>query len=516
MENFQRKGFVMKQWTFATSTAVAALMIGQAAFADVTPEEIWQNWQDMSASAGQTITAESAERDGDTLTLTNVAVGFDDAAGGKMSGTIAEIDLTDNGDGSVDITMSEAYQLTLATPAKDAMPAQTININVTQKDMVLTAAGTIEETSYDYTAGQMDIKVDATPEGGTAPELTADIGFTNASGGYVISGEEGAKSLDSNVAADSMKITLDGADAAAGSTFKMQADMADVAIDTAGMFLASEAMANMGQALKDGFNTQVDMSYGATTSTIDVTDASGPSKIGVAATSGGFNVVLGADGLVYGANGMGVAMTMSGAQIPFPELKVGFGEAAFNLVMPVMAGDAPADFELLSKLVDFTISDEIWAMVDPTNQLPRDPATIIFDTKGTAKLTTDIMDEAAMAALGDAPPGELNSLDITEVRASVGGAELTGAGAFTFDNTDMTTFQGMPAPTGKIDLKLTGGNGLLDKLAAMGLVPEDQVGMIRMMSGMFTVPSTDGSDSLTSTVEFKDKAMLINGNAMPM
>jgi Uncharacterized protein conserved in bacteria (DUF2125) len=506
----------MKHWTFATSTAVAALMIGQAAFADVTPEDIWQGWQDMSASAGQTMTAESAERDGDTLVLTNVTMAMDDGDGGSMNGTIEEINMTDNGDGTVDITMSETYPMTITTKGIDGGKASTVNMTLTQKDMVLTAGGSAEETSYDYTAASMDIALDATEEGGAAPVFTGNIALANAAGGYVISGPADAKALESNVAAESLTIVLDGADADAGSTFKMKASMADIALDTGGMFVGAEAMANMGQALKDGFATQVDMSYGALTMDVDVTEAGTPTKIASTATGGGFNVAIAADGLVYGGNGTGVAMMMSGGQIPFPELKLGFGEAAFNLVMPVMAGDAPADFELLTKLVDFTISDDVWAMVDPTNQLPRDPATIIIDTKGTAKLTTDIMDEAAMAALGEVPPGELNSLDITELRAKFAGAELTGKGAFTFDNTDVTTFQGMPAPTGALDLSLTGGNGLLDKLTAMGLLPEDQVMGVRMMMGMFAVPATDGSDGLTTTIEFKDKSLMVNGQPMPM
>ena len=53
-------------------------------------------------------------------------------------------------------------------------------------------------------------------------------------------------------------------------------------------------------------------------------------------------------------------------------------------------------------------------------------------------------------------------------------AELTAQGNFTFDNSDLTTFAGIPAPTGKIDVKATGVNALLDTLVAMGLVPQDQ------------------------------------------
>ena len=93
---------------------------------------------------------------------------------------------------------------------------------------------------------------------------------------------------------------------------------------------------------------------------------------------------------------------MSSPEIPFPELKLGYDEAAFNLVIPVSKSDQPADFALLTRLVGFTISDEIWGMVDPTGALPHDPATVIVDTKGKATLTADLMDTAEMEAAGDA------------------------------------------------------------------------------------------------------------------
>jgi hypothetical protein len=123
------------------------------------------------------------------------------------------------------------------------------------------------------------------------------------------------------------------------------------------------------------------------------------------------------------------------------------------------------------------------------------------------------MDEEALAAMGSAPPGELNALDITELTVRFAGAALTGAGAFTFDNSDLTTFDGVPAPTGKIDLTLSGGNGLLDKLVAMGLIPQDQAMGARMMMAMFAKPG-EGQDVLNSTLEFRDKGFFANGQRL--
>ncbi|HEX9857573.1 MAG TPA: DUF2125 domain-containing protein, partial [Paracoccaceae bacterium] len=132
-------------------------------------------------------------------------------------------------------------------------------------------------------------------------------------------------------------------------------------------------------------------------------------------------------------------------------------------------------------------------------------------TKGTAKLNVDIMDGDAMASLDGGAPGELNTLDVTALNLKVAGAELTGSGALTFDNSDLVSFDGVPAPTGVIDMKVTGANGLMDKLAQMGLIPEDQLMGARMMLGMFAKVDATAPDTMTSTLEFKDKGFFANG-----
>ena len=91
------------------------------------------------------------------------------------------------------------------------------------------------------------------------------------------------------------------------------------------------------------------------------------------------------------------------------------------------------------------------------------------------------------------------------------GAELTGTGAFTFDNTDKVTFGGMPRPAGEANLTLSGGNGLLDKLVQMGLVRQEDAGGVRMMVSMFAVPG-QGEDVLNSKIEINDQGhIMANG-----
>ena len=67
---------------------------------------------------------------------------------------------------------------------------------------------------------------------------------------------------------------------------------------------------------------------------------------------------------------------------------------------------------------------------------------------------------------------------------------------------------------GPTDISLTGGNGLLDKLVQMGLLPQEQAMGARMMMGLFMVPG-EGEDTLTSRIEVRpDGQVLANGQRL--
>jgi len=78
---------------------------------------------------------------------------------------------------------------------------------------------------------------------------------------------------------------------------------------------------------------------------------------------------------------------------------------------------------------------------------------------------------------------------------------IVRAGDFTFDNNDLASFDGVPAPTGEANLELVGANGLMDNLIKMGMLAESDAAIPRMMMGMLTIPG-DGEDTLISKIEF--------------
>jgi len=160
----------------------------------------------------------------------------------------------------------------------------------------------------------------------------------------------------------------------------------------------------------------------------------------------------------------------------------------------------------------FTTSESLWGMIDPNGDLPRDPATIAIALSGEATPFVNILDPQAMENLETSgePPAELNALTLESLEVAAVGARLTGEGDFTFDNSDMETFDGFPKPEGSVDLSLTGANALIDKLIGMGLLAEEDAMGARMMMSMFTVPA--GDDALESTIEVNDQGhVLANG-----
>ncbi|MCV6591878.1 MAG: DUF2125 domain-containing protein, partial [Silicimonas sp.] len=195
-----------------------------------------------------------------------------------------------------------------------------------------------------------------------------------------------------------------------------------------------------------------------------------------------------------------------GSAIPLPPMTFKMDEQSGRLKMPVVPGEAKQDFALVMALKGLEIDPFVWSMIDPGGQLPRDAATLVIDTAGEVILTEDIFDPEYAESAPSAPPGSIEALDVNEIRLSVAGAELTGDGALTFNNA-----MGIPMPIGAVNMMLKGGNGLLDKLVAMGLIPEEQAMGARMMTGMFARPG-DGPDTLVSTIEMKeDGSILANG-----
>jgi hypothetical protein len=512
-KNLDPKGIVVKKSFLAGSTAAVALLVGTGAFADVTPEQVWENWQAMTTAAGHTVSTTDVSRDGDTLVVSGLTLELTNDRT-TVSGAIDHIDFTDMGDGTVKVTMADSFPMLIKEKPPlgvEAGKPLDLKLTINQPGSEIIASGTPDALNYAITSKTIEAKLESvnTPESKPV-DLNVTATLANVVATYLIEGPADAKKLASSFTADTLNIVASGTDSDTKGDFNVTAALDGISGQSSGTLVDTTDMA---QALRDGFAINSTIAY--TASKFDFasnTPEGKPTKMTGTSKGGDLSVEMNQDRLKYAANANAAALSLTSADIPLPSIDVSYDEAAFNLEMPLAKSETPADFAFLTRLVGLTVSEPVWAMIDPTGALPHDGATLIIDAKGKATVQSDIF--ANMEDDMSTPPsGELNALDLSELRFSIAGAELTGNGALTFDNTDMTTFSGMPLPTGKVDLKLTGANTLLDKIVEMGYLSQDDVMGYKMMAGMFTNSAPD-KDELTSTLEFKDKGFYANGQKL--
>jgi hypothetical protein len=205
----------MTKLSLAGSTAIALIMLTCGANAQVTPEDVWKSWQDMSTSMGQTMTATSEARDGDTLVVEGVASSIKTPDGLAADVAMGTIKFRDTGAGTVEVTMPDSYPMTMTLPPTDpADPkgASTLKILVSQPGIKLTAGGSPTETSYDFVAPTMDVVVSDIVNATGPQDVKIEAALTNVTGKYLMAGDADSKQLDSSLTAAAAVISGVGSD----------------------------------------------------------------------------------------------------------------------------------------------------------------------------------------------------------------------------------------------------------------------------------------------------------------
>ena len=488
--------------------AGAACLAAPPAFAQITPEEVWTQWQGLSAGTGQSLTARSQRRDGPRLVLDGVEITSRSATASVMV-PLGQVVLADRGDGTVAVTLPAGFEMAVALDEPDAEPVA-LSIAVQQENAEIIVSGTALAPRWSFSAGSMSLAlVEATVAGQDMP-LDMGLTLTGLSGSTDMAAAPGAPiALRYDMAAAGLELLMAADNPEGGGTFELSVGAEALTSRFDGAVPAAMAPdMPLGAAMAAGLRGEGASGTGPMEFALDLDDKGKTlSAVGQVASTG-VEVGLDGTGLRYRVGARGISLTASGSDIPVPELTVTAAEYATGITMPVVAGPEPGDFGLVLRLVDLALPDTVWAMLDPGAALPRDPATLVLEARGKATLFRDLTDQGAPE---DAVPGQIDAVTVDALQLRAGGAELTGRAEFAFDNTDMQTFEGFPRPTGAADLMLTGGNALLDRLVAAGLISADDVMGVRLGLAMFARPGEE-PDSLTSRIEITpDAQVLANG-----
>ena len=506
----------MAHWNTAVSTAaISIFMTGSAAYAEVTAQQVWDDWQAYMAGFGYEMTS-SESISGDTLTVSDVTMSMqlpDEEMGIRV--TIGEFSFTNMGDGTVSVSVPASMPVKVTVDPEYGEDVE-LNFDYATTGYSVIVSGDDNALTYTYAVAGADISMEDIVVDGQSVNLgTVQISMSDIVGVSTMSTGD-TRNSSQKFSTGQIIVSVDVADPEGGDgRLVFNGDYAGLSFEGAGSFPMNMDMNDVAAMLEAGFSFDGTFTSKGSSSNFNFQEEGDVVQASSKTTGGTLKVAMDRSKLHYSGSATGIEFQIAGADIPLP-IEAAMGETGFNLLMPISKSDDEQDFALGITLSDFTTSDLLWSLVDPSGQLPRDPATIAADLNGKAKLFFDLMnpDEMMSVESGEMMPGELNALNLNSLTVSAAGAELTGKGSFIFDNSDLSTFDGIPAPTGSVDLKLVGGNGLLDKLVAMGLLPEDQAMGARMMMGLFAIPG-DGEDTLTSKIEVSgDGSIKANGQRL--
>lgn len=492
-----------------TSLIALSTVLGAPAFADVSAADVWSNQQAYYGAMGVTLNG-SVENG----VIANPEININLPMGiASLQVKTSDVAMVDNGDGSVTITYPSPMKITLAGSANNGV-SFTGDMVMTHDEYTIIATGEPGDVSYDINTQNMridlgDFAVNDPDMPSTAVEgyvnLASWVGTAQVTEGNVITR---TSSFETGLTDVDIMIGIENITSSSKQTTQPVVTIGSISLPAGGTHIM-----NLSAALRNGLSIAFEAQGGASQS-FGETLLNGELLNRQETTTGDqtATVSFGESGLVVDTEADGFTMVMNDPMIFPGDLEFAMGIASMALDLPLNASADPQDFRIATSLQGITMADTIWNLFDPAGVLPRDPAEVSFDITGNGTTGTDFLDFMALAAIQQ-PDVEISDLTIENLRITAAGADATASGAMTFDWTDFQTIPGIPRPEGQVLVNLNGANALLDNLSAMGLIPEQDLMMPRMMMGMFATPV--GDDQLESVLEVNSQGhVLANGQRL--
>ncbi|WP_066011268.1 DUF2125 domain-containing protein [Thioclava sp. SK-1] len=486
-----------------TSVSVAALSVtwlgAGVAMADVTAQQVWDAWRTQYVDFGYQVSVGAEEAVDDGLVIRDLKLLTTDADS-TLEMTVPELSFT-NEDGAVNVTMSPEMHGQVKGPADHTDP-MALDMVMRQSDGTVRVSGTPDAMQHDFSFPQVVVDLHGTEDNGaTSVPLKATVQMQQIDGSYLMS-EGTLRHVVSNMRADTFTVVSTGADPETGEVFNLSGEIHGVVASSDAMIPSQldPATRDLSQVLNEGANMQMKLGYDRAALRIEGNSGDGDAVLETDVTDGALDFNMMRERMTYQGSVGQTNVAVSGPELPMP-LSLTFDTLSGLMDMPIAKSDDGQAFAVKLGLQGLEISEQIWAMFDPAENLPRDPATLVLDLSGKVKTAYDLFStESLNAAL---PPITPEQLTINDLTVQAAGASLHGTG-------DLGFASGVQMPVGTIELELTGANALADNLVAMGLLPQDQAMFGRMMLGLYAKQT--GDDALETEIEFgEDGSISANG-----
>ena len=497
-----------------TTALTMAAFAGSSAMADVTSADVWASYVSYYEATGAQIVGEPVA-DGSDMVVSDPALVYRLPFGiATIRIDLPEMRMTDQSDGTVILGFPEAFDLTVAVDVPDEGSGSG-TFAVSQTGYSGVASGDPGNVTFTQSADSMKIEAKEL----IIPGEELDFAMQILSQGY-----SGSSTVTDG---DLITVTSDFVLGAADVAYIVTGPDGDV-ISNTGQFGRTESQSemalpaggsnlfDMSAALKAGaFIRGTSVAEGSTSETITTFDNEVISEQ---------SSVTGATDARFSIDAAGLDLFVEAATSSFkflmPELfpapiEASLGKTTMGYKFPLLPGEEAQDVALRIGLEDIAVSDALWDMLDPTAELPRDPATINIDLAATVLSEIDWLNFATLEAQLDQPmpPIAPETVTINDLTVSAVGASAKGSGAFTLDMTDMETIPGFPRPEGDAIVEVSGANTLIDRLTTLGFIGPDEAGMARL--GMGFIARATGDDSFETVVEVNAEGhVLVNGQRM--
>jgi hypothetical protein len=481
--------------------ATAALCVGLAAtpgaWADIAPAELWAHWQQSgsgSAQATQTQPGGALRLDRPRLRLP--------LAGGTATLTAETAGLRDDGAGGTVLSLAPGQTLGLQVTT-GAGPASA-SFALGGDGLRLTATGTLPAPDYRLASDEVILTlIDLAGSGRPAdlPELrltldALDARLTLPPGGAFPDLTATADTLTTSFAIEDRFRAMSVSGTTAQSDLRLAARRLPVADG-------------------DGWSGALSLETGPSSArTSQTTPETGRLETRLQADTSRLSVALDPATLVYAAATTGALMAVQADRLPVPEAEIGIAEAEMAMTATLPEGGETGMARLEMHLSDVTAGDALWALLDPGRALPRTAAQL--DLVAESELAP--VDAAAQLALGlnggpGLPPVLPQSLTLREFSLRFVDAQVEADGDFTIATSEQTGLPDIARPVGMLDLTVTGGMALLQRLMEGGLISPQAALGAQMMIGMLATPGE--GDTLSTTVRTEaDGGLVVNGTRL--
>ncbi|MEM6695423.1 MAG: DUF2125 domain-containing protein [Pseudomonadota bacterium] len=507
---------------FVTGASLAILPL--TATAEVTAIDVWNNIKAASESTGASVIADVSEAGG-VVTVADVTLRWALPMGvGQVDVNYGTLVLTPRGDGTVDLggpldqTITFGFEVVGEGAASIAM-----GYNVSGYSTI--ASGEPGDVTYDYSIDSAAVTFENVEftgdmaDGASQIDVEGEMSFADMTGSYRITEADlialtSDGSIGSGIIDLTYTIAVDGEPPVTSITDATLGAM----VGKFGFNLPKGGVSLLAlpAALRDGMSFSYDYTSEAQSSeasTLVGDDVMMRQNTGTGALTG--EVAFDSDGLRMDFAASDYTLDMEQPLLmPLP-ISMAVSSVETQLDMPILETGDAVEAAMRVVMNGLTIDPGLWAMIDPGGALPQDPIDLTADMTSSVRLLMDLLDFDALAELDQtgAVPAEIEGLTINSLNVKAVGAEADMVGAVTFDNTDLETFGGFPAPDGAATITLRNAEALLDTLVQMGLAtPEDMMGVTMVLSGFFR--AGDNENERVTDIEIDGAAGTVTANGM--